>query len=566
MNDGQAKRRGGRPWRPLPEGQPELNALISWLRERLDQHGRTLRDLTGPLKRGKDTISRALNGDRRPEWEFVVALLRACAPHDPKASERLIAKAKPLWDAADAGARKAPLPITRNTVEALRAEVELADARRLRAQSAVHVHQAIVNRLLWLLNGLVSAIDTLATRHAELRVRAEAERADRRAAQEALTKALDLDARVTEAQHRLPRVEEQLNEAHLQLARSNRILQDAIGHHLRLHRQLLELGGAAARREVAAAPVTADDHELMGEFDQDVADAVLAGSRAALEGAAAELDDLVGAPHGRVLYPMRLSPRTLLLAGLNGDDSDPRRCVLRLVDALVLDTPHDGPADSPVSIDITRRRGAGGTPDAVVVRARGQRIASAGFPSVMGSTRGPGSGDHRRAAFGAHLYAAALPLGRRLTMGAALGGRWTELTLDLTELDADSPFSSSRRTPDPGRADDVEITIDDLGHDARRVLGEPGVIARLIADVYSHALREGHLRVTVDGRPVHPRRPCAWNPTRTVPRPDREAAAVQHLDFVLPLDSPEAVTEGHAGRIQPAAAATGRTPARSVAS
>ncbi|WP_367128431.1 hypothetical protein [Saccharothrix sp. HUAS TT1] len=515
MADSGVGRRGGRPWRALPDGQPELNALITWLRDRLDHHGRTLRDLTTPMNRGKDTIARALSGDRRPDWEFVVALLRACVPHDPRASDRLVAMAEPLWNAAGIGT--APLPVNRSAVESLRAEVRAAETRCLRARSAVHVHRTIVDRLLWLLSGLITSIDTLAEQRAELNARIAVEQADRRAAQEALGTALELNVRLAEARHRLPQAEQQLDRAHAQLARANRIHQDAIGDHLHLRQRLLELGGATTTDRAASFELAAhNDHELMGSLDQVVADAVLTASRQALDGAAAELDDLAGPP--RVPGGAHLAdplPDARLLAALSGGDRAPQQCVLRVVDALVHEMPSHGGHDR-TTIDIVLRRGTGEAIEAVVVRARGRRLTSVGLP----------------------LLAAAYPLGRKITVGAVTDGRWTEFELDLGELGAGRRPTSRRRTSGAEPPTDVEVVITDVHADAWHVLRRPRMIAEHIADVYSHALRQGDLRVTVDGDPVAPRLPCAWREDRTVLRQDQVIAAVQHVDFVLPPDFP----------------------------
>ncbi|MEV0660048.1 helix-turn-helix domain-containing protein [Actinomadura luteofluorescens] len=88
-------------WAPLRGDDPEVHALVEALREMLDRCGRSLRELATLMPYGRSTISDRLNGQTRPDWEFVVDLCKACHNPDRQGVDRHLAYLRDLWKAAD---------------------------------------------------------------------------------------------------------------------------------------------------------------------------------------------------------------------------------------------------------------------------------------------------------------------------------------------------------------------------------------------------------------------------------------------------------------------------------
>jgi len=93
---------GGR-WSELRGEDEGTRRLALRLRALADQHGRRLRDLGQVMPYGRTTISDRLSGAARPEWEFVVAFIASCVPHDARAADQLKREIRPLWEAAGRG-------------------------------------------------------------------------------------------------------------------------------------------------------------------------------------------------------------------------------------------------------------------------------------------------------------------------------------------------------------------------------------------------------------------------------------------------------------------------------
>jgi hypothetical protein len=88
-------------WRPLRGEHVEARALAGALRQLVDTAGLSLGQLADVIPFGKSTISDKLNGQSRPQWAFVEAVVRACTPRDARARGILEARFTKLWEQAD---------------------------------------------------------------------------------------------------------------------------------------------------------------------------------------------------------------------------------------------------------------------------------------------------------------------------------------------------------------------------------------------------------------------------------------------------------------------------------
>ena len=100
-----AGRKGrGRAWAPLRAQTEQAAELAQFLRDLIDTHGVTLRQLQDSVMYGKSTISDNLSG-KLPPKAFVDAVVRAVVP-EPRMRARDLEKAFRLWEAAN----KPPAP------------------------------------------------------------------------------------------------------------------------------------------------------------------------------------------------------------------------------------------------------------------------------------------------------------------------------------------------------------------------------------------------------------------------------------------------------------------------
>lgn len=88
-------------WRPLRGEHVEARALASALRALVDRTELSLAQLAVMIPFSKSTISDKLNGQNRPQWAFVEAVVRVCAQRDSQTRLVLEAKFKKLWEQAD---------------------------------------------------------------------------------------------------------------------------------------------------------------------------------------------------------------------------------------------------------------------------------------------------------------------------------------------------------------------------------------------------------------------------------------------------------------------------------
>jgi PAS domain S-box-containing protein len=93
----------GRPGRrraALRGEYAEVRELARVLREIVDAHRLTAREFERRTQYGHTALSENLKGVKRPTWQFVTELLRACAAGDAAAVAGLQDRVQPLWEAA----------------------------------------------------------------------------------------------------------------------------------------------------------------------------------------------------------------------------------------------------------------------------------------------------------------------------------------------------------------------------------------------------------------------------------------------------------------------------------
>ena len=92
--------KSGAKWGPLKGGTSQTRALAKWLRELIDSRTLTLAKVASSVRFSKQTVSRRLSGQTRPDWSFVERTVLACAGPDGKTRTRLLSAARELWHAA----------------------------------------------------------------------------------------------------------------------------------------------------------------------------------------------------------------------------------------------------------------------------------------------------------------------------------------------------------------------------------------------------------------------------------------------------------------------------------
>ncbi|MEX0169648.1 ATP-binding protein [Streptomyces sp. LMG1-1-1.1] len=153
------------------------------------------------------------------------------------------------------------------------------------------------------------------------------------------------------------------------------------------------------------------------------------------------------------------------------------------------------------------------------------------------------SGNGRHGAlglFGMGFNIATARLGRKTTVRTGQAGDpfWTEVTLDLPEIEASAQYRAPyRQVPKASPSEHgTTITISDLKGEQFEALRRPKalqVIREKLGDVYSYLLAERGFLLTINTRKLPPRKPCIWDEKRTVTRRGREINAVQRIDVPL---------------------------------
>ncbi|GAA2507185.1 ATP-binding protein [Streptomyces gobitricini] len=142
--------------------------------------------------------------------------------------------------------------------------------------------------------------------------------------------------------------------------------------------------------------------------------------------------------------------------------------------------------------------------------------------------------------FGMGFNIATARLGRKTTVRTGRAGDpfWTEVTLDLPEIEASAEYRAPYRQVPKGSPSEhgTTVTISDLKgeqFEALRRANALKVIREKLSDVYSYLLTERGFLLTINGRKLPPRKPCLWDEKRTVTRHGVEISAVQKIDVPL---------------------------------
>jgi hypothetical protein len=306
----------GRAWGPLRGDVLEVRELAQWLRDRADESGLRLRDLAERTPYARDFISRSINGEQRPRWEFVKAFVEACAGDDRKAREKLLDQARYRWEAADpaTGTRlpvTTPLPAgsagvargSGRSIEELASGLHAlarSQERQASALIAVTRHQAMVTGLITMTQQLHRAVVVLTAERDALREQRDELRSRDNAAEqvaEAQRQLSDTQARLQKAEEMQHATKQRLDATLAQLAEAERLRDEAVRQAQSAHRRLAEVRqivqpSIESNESEGAPSVLAQDGDLMGADDQWVAQAIIEDVDSLLEEGADNLSQL----------------------------------------------------------------------------------------------------------------------------------------------------------------------------------------------------------------------------------------------------------------------------------
>jgi ribosomal protein L40E/lambda repressor-like predicted transcriptional regulator len=249
-------------------------------------------------------------------------------------------------------------------------------------------------------------------------------------------------------------------------------------------------------------------------------------------GAAWDRASRTGSAHQEVF---QVGPSPHLLRALSDLALPEWHCLTELVDS-ALDrhgqTSVTGSAViTPLKVSIDYHKDTNGRETAIVVRDRSPGMDhSELLESVrLGWTR---SGSRFPSGFGFNV--ATWQLGHIVTVRTARreAAAWSVLTLDLRTLTDDAQWNAPMRLEPKQRKDEhgTEITIRELRNSRPRQIRQ---LRDKLGDIYSYLIQEGRLRLTLNGRIVAARLPCAWDSTRTVQRREGPVSARQDIDVTL---------------------------------
>jgi hypothetical protein len=296
----------GRKWGPLRSEYEELRELATVLRGVADGHGVTLRDLENRMPYGHTAISENLNGAKRPEWQFVVDFLTACAGGDRHALAELERKIRPLWESAHQGRARRTLPVATTDDALVPSDVRTWVAQlheTVRTLQVVTELQSSVNRNFGLIQGLAylmaqtsAAVVTLSAERDALRNELEAREADARELRQNRQLLDDTQRRLAAAERLQTEMSRRLYEALRQREEAESLKQEAVAQAEAARRRLAELEDDSVAfishpsgwQEAVSNSVA----DLMGPADQAMADEILRTVDATLGDEAANLSVL----------------------------------------------------------------------------------------------------------------------------------------------------------------------------------------------------------------------------------------------------------------------------------
>lgn len=176
----------------------------------------------------------------------------------------------------------------------------------------------------------------------------------------------------------------------------------------------------------------------------------------------------------------------------------------------------------------------------ITVRDNGRGMSLAAVSNAISAGWTSNSRHGALGLFGMGFNISTARLGRRTTVRTSQAGDpdWIEVVLDLPQLAESSQYEAPfRRVPksDPGDHG-TTVTISDLKSDQYDALKRPNthkVIRQKLGEVYSYLLAEKGFLLTVNNTAVVPRRPCAWDESRSVTRQGVTIHAIQRIDHRL---------------------------------
>jgi RNA polymerase sigma factor (sigma-70 family) len=294
--------KSGRKRSELRGESAENRALCGILRDIADSHGRTLRDLAGPMKCSRTVISERLNGESRPPWVFVLRFLDACVGSDRRAMEVLEGKVRPLWEgAAPRRARQNfPSAPTASSQQPTDQATWMATMRDMAAaQRVIAELQLSSSRNLAIAQGLYGMLGKLSAAALALSSERDALRRELSVRPDPVARLLQMTVLLEATQQRLDASEQRfvlasqkLDEATRQYVEAERLkgqasLQVASARHCLAS---IEQRAAAFAEQVRAISQTGGDNAvLIGGFAQSFAKEVLARVDWALNSDVAQL-------------------------------------------------------------------------------------------------------------------------------------------------------------------------------------------------------------------------------------------------------------------------------------
>lgn len=309
--------------------------------------------------------------------------------------------------------------------------------------------------------------------------------------------------------------------------------------------ELLSASGLSLRQLSQRAPVgmlprTTLNDALRGRarLRRDLVEAFIKALQLGTEQETAWVNAWQRASRGKTLRrrTLQLTPSPRLLQMLADIDMPQWNCLATFVDrALDEQVQAHGPESGPLApseISISFRQGADTGNESIVVRDQGAGMnQSELIESVrLNWTRGG------QTLTGLPFNIAMHRLGSVATVRTARrqDTAWSVLTLNLRSLLGTGEWTAPLHLESKQHKDEhgTEITISDLRPPTWRPREWPRLHRRL-GDVYGYLIREGRLRLTLDGRPVAPRLPCAWDPARSVHLREGPVAARQEIDVTL---------------------------------
>lgn len=231
-----------------------------------------------------------------------------------------------------------------------------------------------------------------------------------------------------------------------------------------------------------------------------------------------------------------ITPSPRLLESLTQVVATPWICIAKIIDT-AYDLTHDNcPEPTHLAVSITLPSPSSENSDELIIRDNGVGMDAT---ALLAAARGSFSGVAGESGPGIGLFMMATRLGHRVTLRTSREGdsSWIELSYSLLELGMRDAFTARvcRVAKSCHAEHGTEIVIGDLRADLRASLAQQTkTVHERLGDCYSYLMREGKLAITLNGKPIRPRRPCTWDASRVVMFGDEPISAVQEINQILP--------------------------------